>query len=174
MNSAILVTSPNVLQGNWSITCRDPDGQIKWIDTWTNLVVNEGLNYALNVSLHTTPKINTFYLLLTDGTPTPASTDTLSSHPGWVEVSAYSEVARPTWTPDGSSTAQSLTNSASPARFTVNADNTTIGGSGLVENNTISGTTGILYAVGAFTGGDKLADTNDTLDVTASFTASSS
>jgi hypothetical protein len=84
-------------------------------------------------------------------------------------VTAYDEAARQTWT-DGGVSSQSVSNSASPATFTISTDGTTVGGLFLTSVSTKGGTTGTLYAAGAFSAGDKSLDDNDTLDVTATFT----
>ena len=159
--------------GNWQITCRDPEGNVKWVEEIENLVVNEGLDHALDIVLSGGTQITTWYVGLTDGTPTIAAGDTLSSHAGWTEIQAYDEATRETWT-DGGVSGQSVDNSGTVASFAVNANSTTVGGAFLASDNTKGGTTGTLYAVGAFSGGDKTADSGDTLEVTATFTASSS
>lgn len=142
----------------------------KWTDDIQNIVVNAGLNYLLDAGLSGGAQITTWYLLLTDGTPTVAAGDTMSSHAGWAEVTAYDESTRAAWT-DGGVSSQSVTNSASAAVFTISADSTTVGGAGLTSVSTKGGTTGTLYAAGAFSAGDKGLDDGDTLTVTAAFDA---
>lgn len=158
------------IEGFWEVTCRDKNGRIKWRDWIKNLVTNAGLNHLLDVALSGGTQDTTWFVGLTDGTPTAAAGDTLASHAGWTEVIAYDEAARVAWA-DGGVSGQSVSNSASPATFTVNANGTVIGGAFLAGDSTKSGTTGTLYAVGAFSAGDKTLDDNDTLDVTATFTA---
>ncbi len=159
-----------VAMGQWVAVARDPRGRVKWVDTIEcNIVVNEGLDHLLDVTLSGATQITTWYLGLTDGTPTVAGADTMSSHAGWVEVTAYDEANRVTWS-DGGVSSQSVDNSASQARFTISANGTVIGGAFLVSNNTKGGSTGTLYAAGAFTAADKDLDDDDTLDVTATFT----
>ena len=156
-------------RGKWTVTCRDSEGNIKWIDDWENAVVNAGLDHLLDVALSAGVQTTTWYLGLTDGTPTVAAGDTTASHVGWTEVTAYTEAARVTWS-DGGVASQSVDNSASPATFSINANTTTVGGAFLVSLSTKGGSTGTLYAAGAFSAGDKLLDSGDTLDVTATFT----
>lgn len=139
-------------------------------DQIENIVVNVGLDHALDVTLSAATQITSWLLGLTDGTPTVAAGDTMASHAGWVEVTAYDEGTRPAWT-DGGVSGQSVSNSASQARFTISTNGTTVGGAFLTSNNVKGGTTGTLYAAGAFSAGDKTLDDNDTLDVTATFTA---
>lgn len=50
------------------------------------------------------------------------------------------------------------------ASFSINA-NVTIKGCILISNSTKGGTTGVLYSAGLFTGGDKVVQSGDTLNV---------
>lgn len=152
--------------GIFNIVCRDKNGNIKWEDTAKNLVTNVGLQHILDVVFSGGTAVGTWYVGLTDGTPTVAAGDTLASHTGWVEVTAYAD-NRKAYVEVRSS--QTLTNTASKASFAINADSTTIGGAFLCSVATT--TTGTLMCAAAFTGGDKAADDGDTLDVTYTFTA---
>lgn len=158
------------LAGGWAIQCHDKDGNLKWEEDISNLVTNAGESMMLQVGLDGQTQLTTWYVGLTDGTPTVAEGDTMASHAGWVEVTAYSEATRVTWV-GGTESGQSIDNSASTADFSIDTNSTTVGGAFLVSNNTKSGTTGTLYAVGAFSGGDRSVDDGDTLSVTATFTA---
>lgn len=143
-------------------------GGTLWELAYENAVVNEGLDHLLDVTLSGGTQDTTWFVGLTDGTPTVAGADTLASHAGWGEVTAYDETNRVAFVDAGVSS-QSMSNAASPATFTIDTNSTTVGGAFLAGVNT--GTSGILYAAGAFTAGDKSLDDNDTLDVTATFTA---
>ena len=152
---------------------RDRDGNVKWVEEGTNLVVNQGLDHLLDVTLSNATQLSTWYIGLINGaSPTLAAGDTAASHAGWVEVTAYSEGVRQTWT-GGTESGQSIDNSASPATFSINGT-TTVGGAFLISANTKGGATGTLYAVGAFTGGDRALSNSDSLEVTATFTAGGS
>jgi len=155
------------------ITCRDKCGRVKWTDTVENLVVNEGLDDLLDKYFKGSSYTAAHYVGLTDGTPTVAAADTMASHAGWSEVTAYDEANRPSFTP-GSVSGQSVDNSASKATFTISTNSTTIGGCFLTTDNTKSGTSGTLYGAGAFSAGDKTLDDNDTLEVTVTCTTSAS
>lgn len=167
---------PVGLRGHWEVVAR----RIKnhktgtreelWRDVIENIVVNAGLNYLLDAGLSGGTPITSWFLGLTDGTPTVAAGDTMSSHAGWVEVTAYDESTREAWA-DGGVSSQSVSNSGSVATFTIGTDSTTVGGAFLTSGSAKSGTTGTLYAAGAFTAGDKSLDDGDTLDVTGTFTA---
>lgn len=156
--------------GVFTVECRSPQGDLKWREAASNIVTNAGLDYALDAALSGGTPITTWYVGLTDGTPTVAAGDTMSSHAGWAEVTAYDEAARQTWS-DGGVSSQSVTNSASAAVFTCSTNSTTIGGAFLTSDSTKGGTSGTLYAAVAFTGGDKSADDGDTITVTYTFTA---
>ena len=158
------------IKGKWKVVCKDADGNVKWVDEWENIVVNAGLDHALDVTLSGGTQDTTWFVGLTDGTLTVAPGDTMASHVGWVEVTAYDEAARVAWV-DGGVSGQSVSNSGSTATFTISTNGTVVGGAFLAADNTKGGTTGILYAAGAFSAGDKTLDDNDTLDVTATFTA---
>ena len=144
-------------------------GGLKWADGFANLVVDAGVNHILDVGLSAGSQTATWYLGLTDGTPTVAAGDTMASHVGWSEVTAYDEAARQAFS-DGGVSGKSLDNAASPATFTISANGTTVGGAFLTDTATKGGATGTLYAAGAFSAGDKSLDDNDTLDVTATYT----
>src|SRR5688572_15093092 len=83
--------------GSWDVECRDKHGNLKWRDTIKNIVVNQGLNDLLDVTLSGATQDTTWFVGLTDGTPTVAAADTLASHAGWVEVTAYDETNRVAW-----------------------------------------------------------------------------
>jgi hypothetical protein len=62
-----------------------------------------------------------------------------------------------------------ISNSASPASFTINATQV-VGGAFLISNSTKSGTTGILFSASDFQApGDRSVASGDTLNVTYQF-----
>lgn len=148
----------------------DRNGNLKWHEVCHNLVVNVGLNDLLDKYFKGSTYTASFYVGLTDGTPTVAAGDTMASHAGWVEVTAYDESTRPALTL-GSVSGQAVNNSASKAVFTISTNSTTIGGAFVVTNSTKGGTTGTLYGAAAFTGGDKTLDDGDTLAVQINLSA---
>lgn len=156
----------------WNPQYRPKTGTLKGWEylerEWKNLVVNQGLNDLLDVTLSGATQDTTWFIGLQSATPTNAAADTLASHGGWTEVTAYDETNRQAYVDAGASS-QSLTNSASPAVFTINANGTDIGGAFLAGVN--SGTSGRLYAGGAFTGGNITLNDNAVLEVVATFTA---
>ena len=158
-----------VRENHYIIECVAPDGTVKWVEEIHNLITTEGLNDSLDKHLKGSAYTAAWYVGLTDGTPTPAAGDTLASHAGWVEVTAYTGDRQALVL--GSVSGGSVSNTASKASFPVTSDATTIGGAFLATVAT--GTAGVLYGVGAFSGGDKSADNGDTLNVTVTCTAAS-
>jgi len=174
MATGLLITSRKTgervrVGGQFRVTCRDSEGRVKWDEIADNLVVNVGLQHILDVLFAGASQVDPWYVGLTDGTPTVAAGDTAASHAGWTEVTAYDEANRQTFV--DVRTGQSVDNSASKAAFTISSDATTIGGAFLISDNTKGGSAGTLLCAAAFTGGDKVADDNDTLSVQYTFTA---
>ena len=159
--------------GVFTIQCHDADGQLKWESSTHNLVVNVGLQ-DMNAKYFTGSSYTAAWYLGVYGAAAsnnPVAADTMSSHAGWTEVTAYSESTRPACTFGTPTTADPsvATNSASPATFSVNGS-TTIGGAFLVSNNTKGGTTGTLFSAGDFASpGDRAVVSGDTLTLTYTF-----
>lgn len=160
------------MSSTWLFEAYDKDGNLKWVEEVKNRVVNVGLNDVIDKYFKGSSYTAAFYVGLTDGTPTTAAGDTMASHPGWVEVTAYTQASRPALTL-GAVSSQSANNGASRASYTINAASTTIGGAFITTNATKGGTAGTLYSVAAFTLGDKGLDTDDVLNVTVTVNAAS-
>ena len=173
--SATLVTKPGLSDtvgagGVYTVECVGPDGQVKWSDQFHNLVMNGGLANMNGAYFAGTAQTTTWYLGLVTGPgsgTTFAAGDTLASHGGWTESTAYTG-NRKAVTFGSATTANPsvITNSASPSSFTMNAT-ATIAGAFLCS--VASGTSGILFSAGDFTGGDKSVASGDTLNVTYQF-----
>jgi len=172
--SASLVTRPGLGEtvgagGVYSVTCVGADGVEKWSDTFHNLVVNQGLANMNGAYLAGTAQTITWYLGLVTGPgsgTTFAAGDTLSSHAGWTESTAYSG-SRKAVTFGAATTANPsvISNTASPSSFVMNAT-VVIAGAFLASTTDNSG---ILFSEGDFTGGDKSVASGDTLNVTYTF-----
>lgn len=159
--------------GVFKIQCIDKDGNLKWEAESHNLVVNQGLQSMNAVYFSAATQITTWYIGLYGAASSnnPAAGDTMSSHIGWTEVTAYSNATRPTCTFGTATTADPsvITNSASPAAFNINGS-TTVGGAFLTSNNTKGGTTGTLFSAADFSApGDRTVANGDTLNVTYTF-----
>ena len=159
------------IAGRYEVECYDDQGNLKWSDIIDNLVVDTGLNDMLDKWLKGSTYTAAFYVGLCV-TSTPVAGDTMASHAGWTESSAYTEANRQTLTL-GTVSAKSVNNSASKAVFSINGT-ATITGAFVSTNNTKGGTTGTLISGGAFSGGSKAVSSGDTLNVQITYTGSSS
>ena len=157
--------------GVYTVVCHDANGNLKWSDSFHNLVVNQGLQDMNSKYFSGSGYTAAWYLGLVTGPGSGtafAAGDTLASHAGWTENTSYTG-NRKAATFGTATTADPsvISNSASPAVFTMNANAQTIAGAFLCSVS--SGTSGILFSAGDFTGGDKFVDSGDTLTVTYTF-----
>jgi hypothetical protein len=160
--------------GVYTVTCVGADGVEKWSDTFHNLVVNQGLQDMNSKYFTASGYTAGWFLGLVEGPGsgnTYAAADTLATNPGWNELvpgTAYTG-NRKAVTFGTATTADPsvISNSASPASFAMLVNGTVVAGALLASVS--SGTSGILFSVGNFTGGDKTVDNGDTLNVTYTF-----
>ncbi len=146
--------------------------RFKWAAEIQNLTTNVGLDELLQRIYKSSSFTAADYIGLTDGTPTFAAGDTMSSHAGWTEISSqYSEGTRQAFTA-GTVASQSVDNSASKGVFNFTGS-TTVGGAFICDNATKGGTSGILLGGGAFSVGDKAVANTDVLNVTVTCTQAS-
>lgn len=143
--------------------------QVAWQALARNTVTTVGKNHLLDTEFAGSSYTAAWYLgLISDsGYSAISAGDTMSSHAGWTEATAYAESTRValSWNSASSGSKASTTTS-----FSINANATTIKGGFNTTGSAKSGTTGTLYSAGLFIGGDEVADSGDTLDVT--YTAS--
>jgi hypothetical protein len=156
--------------GMYTVECVGADGKVKWTDTFHNLVVNQGVQdmnaqYFKGATYTASPFLG---LITGPGSGTTfAAGNTLASHVGWTESTAYAGSRKAVVFGTATTANPSVTtNSASPASFAMNAT-ATIAGAFLCTVS--SGTSGVLFSAGDFTGGDKFVDSGDTLNVTYTF-----
>jgi hypothetical protein len=159
--------------GVFTVQCFDKEGNLKWTEEKHNLVVNVGLQDMNTKYFAGSSYTAAWYIGLYGAAASnnPAASDTMSSHIGWTEVTAYSQATRPACTFGTATTADPsvITNSASPATFSINGT-TTVGGAFLTSDNTKSGTTGTLFSASDFQSpGDRSVVSGDTLTVTYTF-----
>lgn len=128
-----------------------------------NMVVNQGLNDILSVYFGNTAKRPNFYIAPFEDTVAIVDTLTAATFPGnQDEFTNYTEATRVQWVHPAASTAQEISNAASPARFTIDTGGGTIAGAGMLTVATKEATTGVLVAASLFAdarvllAGDKL------------------
>lgn len=114
-----------------------------------NDVTIVGKNHMLDVTFgNSTPvtQIDPWYIGLINNSPSPvlAEADTLSSHSGWTEWTSYSG-NRKTWV--DANAASKIKGTTTVATFTQSASGTLYG---ILVASASSGTSGILWATGAF------------------------
>lgn len=154
--------------GTYHVECVGADGKVKWADDISNLVTTAGKNDALDKYLAGSAYTAAWYLGLMSSVSYTAisAADTSASHGGWTEDVTYSQGARPTAAWSAASGGSKALSAA--LAFSINGT-ATIKGCFLISVATKSGTTGILYSAGLFSGGDKAVASGDTLNV--SYTA---
>lgn len=158
--------------GTYTATLYDKDGNIKWTDTFENLVTTVGGNFALDTVLAGSAYTAAVVMGL-KGTGTAVIGDTQASHAAWQEVGlanapAYSGNRKtPAWS---AASGKSKVVSAAVS-FTFTSGGTVAGCFiNLAGSATVDNTTGTLYSAGDFSGGNKTVASTDVLNVT--YTAS--
>lgn len=163
--------------GVYTVECIGPDGEVKWADTFDNVVTTVGKNLALDTFLAGSSYTVTgpYMGLINTNASAAASGDTMASHSGWLEVGGTNA---PTYS--GGRKTVSWSSASSGSKATSSAVSFSITGSGTVggcfivfgsgASSTVDNTSGTLYSAGAFTGGSKTVANGDTLNVT--YTAS--
>lgn len=101
----------------------------------------------------------------------PRAADTLASK-SFNETTPYSNGTRPAWTKNGASSGGSMSNSSSPASFSINTSGRVFGAF-LGSDNTKGGTTGTLFGGGLFSTGSRAVANTDVVNVTTTLTVTS-
>lgn len=175
------------VEGHYIVECRDKDGNLKWSESFPNLVNAVGKELMLNTLLRTSGTYTTvgpFLGLISGASPTFSASDTMSSHGGWTEFTNYtvggSAVRGTAVFSAASSTGTTPSNvttcAASAITYTITGGGGTVGGCFLVTgsgaSSTQGNTSGVLYSAGAFATA-KVTTAGDTVSVTYSTTATS-
>ena len=174
------------IEGVYKVECRDAQGNLKWEESFPNLVNAVGkelmLDTLLSGSSYTV--VGPYLGLISGSSPTFAASDTMTSHGGWTEFTNYtvggSAVRGTAVFAAASSTGSTPTNvttaAASAITYTITGGGGTVGGCFLVTgsgaSSTQGNTSGTLYSAGAF-GTAKVTTAGDTVSVTYSTTATS-
>jgi len=147
-----------------------PDGSDEgWVRD-QNLVVNEGLDHALDVILNGASQIDPWYIAIYEGNVSPsASWDASNVTSNSTENTTYDESTRVEYVP-ASVSSQSITNSANSADFTMNATKT-IYGAFIASASAKSATTGTLLAAAQLSS-SRAVESSDVLSIVYQFDAS--
>jgi len=157
-------------RGRFEVVCFDKDGKEKWHDFIDNLVTTVGKNEMLEEYMEGAAYTTSMFMGL-KGVGTAVVADTQASHASWLEVGtanapAYSGT-RPV--PSFGAAAAGVKATDTAAVFNITSAGTVAGcfinqgGTSAIDN-----TTGVLFSAGDFTGGNKVVDNLDTLNVTYS------
>jgi hypothetical protein len=173
--------------GFYEVKCHDKDGNLKWEDSFPNLVNAVGKELMLDTLLKGSSYSVTgpFLGLISGASPTfGTGSDTQTSHAGWTEFTNYTvggSAVRGTAvfasaTSAGSTPSNVTTSAAAAITYTITGGGGTVGGCFLVTGtgatSAQSNTGGTLYSAGAFTTA-KVTTAGDTVSVTYSTTATS-
>ena len=174
------------IAGHYKVECRDKDGNLKWEETFPNLV-NEGgkelmFDTLLSGSSYTT--VGPFLGLISGDSATFAAADTMASHSGWTEFTNYTVGASAvrgtasfaSSTSTGTTPSNVTSCAASAIVYTITGAGGTVGGCFLVTgtgaSSTLSDTGGVLYSAGNFSVA-KVTTAGDSVSVTYTTTATS-
>jgi hypothetical protein len=175
------------IEGVYHVECRDAEGNLKWEESFPNLVNAVGKQLLLDTLLRTSGTYTTvgpFLGLISGASPTFAAADTMASHAGWTEFINYTvggSAVRGTAVFAASSSAGTTptnvtTSTAAAITYTITGAGGTVGGCFLTTGagavSTLSSTAGTLYSAGAFSTA-KITTAGDTVAVTYSTTATS-
>lgn len=145
--------------GGWfDVICYNADDTEAWRCSFPNGTTTGGMTDRLNVAFNGGTQKTSWFLGLIDnsGFSALATGDTMASHAGWTENVSYTSGTRPQWTP--LTVAGSSVVNSSVVAFTMTGS-VTIKGIFLCSDSTLSGTTGILWATGAFAAPQALTST---------------
>ena len=187
LNAGAVANETLGIEGHYHVECRDKDGNLKWEESFPNLVNAIGKELMLDTLLKGSSYSVTgpFLGLIGGASPTfGTGSDTMTSHAGWTEFTNYTvggSAVRGTAvfasaTSSGSTPSNVTTSAASAITYTITGGGGTVGGCFLVlgsgASSTQSNTGGTLYSAGAFTTA-KITTAGDTVSVTYSTTATS-
>jgi len=175
------------IEGGYHVECHDAAGNLKWEESFPNLINAVGKQLLLDTLLRTSGTYTTvgpFLGLISGASPTFTAADTMASHSGWTEFINYTvsgSAVRGTAvfsaaTSTGTTPSNVTTSAATAITYTITGAGGTVGGCFLTTGpgavSTQSSTAGTLYSAGAFATA-KVTTAGDTVSVTYSTTATS-
>jgi hypothetical protein len=173
------------IEGVYKVECRDKDGNLKWEDSFPNLVVAVGKQLLLDTLLKgSSYSVTGPFLGLTSASLTPAATDTMATivpSSEFINYTVGGSAVRGTAvfasaTSTGTTPTNVTTSTATAITYTITGAGGTVYGCFLVTgtgaSSAQSNTGGTLYSVGNFATA-KITTAGDTVSVTYSATATS-
>ena len=172
------------VEGFYHVECRDANGNLKWDESFPNLVVAVGKQLLLDTLLRTSGTYTTVgpFLGLINNSTSFTAADTMTSKT-WTELTTYTvggSAVRGTAvfaaaSSAGTTPSNVTTSAATAITYTMTGSATVYGcflvtGTGAVS--TLSSTAGVLYSEGNFATA-KTVTSGDTVSVTYSTTATS-
>lgn len=150
----------------YHVVAVDKEGRLKWEDDFHNIVTTVGMNKVVDACFKTGLASPAWYIGLVDGAGQQVFSegDTIGTHDGWTENEDYTELVRQDFIP-GTVDTGTVDNTDSRAVFTISGDGS-IAGCFLIDDDAKGATDGVLYGVGAFSGGTRPVEIGDTLRVT--------
>jgi hypothetical protein len=155
MHSGVGAEETSLVHGHYDIECRDSEGNLLWSDSFDNVVTIGGKNELLVSGVYA---LTSYMGLISAISFTAVSgTDTMTSHPGWLEASSTNAPGYGTTRPQVAwsatpSTAQLV---SSAATYVASGASGTIEGAFIVTGTsasaTVGSTTGVLFSAGALT-----------------------
>lgn len=163
----------NISRGMFIYEAFDKDGNLKWREEVYNMTTTAGLNKEGEVMFRGDTPIASWFCGLVDnaGFTAFAAADVMSSHGGWTESVAYSNTLRQQWSPGAF--AGGIASNSATMNFSINTDGTVIKGGFITSGSAKSGSTGTLWATGAFSAAQTL-NNGDTLKITYTLTKTGS
>jgi len=186
LNAGAVANETVGIEGVYHVECRDAAGNLKWEESFPNLVNAVGKELMLDTLLKGSSYsvVGPYLGLISGASPTFAASDTMLSHAGWTEFTNYTvggSAVRGTAvfasaTSTGTTPSNVTTSAATAIVYTITGGGGTVGGCFLVTgtgaSSAQSNTNGTLYSAGAFTTA-KITTAGDTVSVTYSTTATS-
>jgi hypothetical protein len=137
-----------------------------------NIVVNEGLSYALKAIFAGFTQISTWYVSPFIANTTPVAALTAATYPGSLEMNEfvnYDEATRPEWEQEAEDT-QTIENDVTPAAFTISTGGGTVRGAALISSSAKSSDSGTLFSASKFSS-DRVMSAGDILRLQYSISA---
>lgn len=140
--------------------CFDKTGEKKWTEDFRNTVMILGKNYLLNNVFQLGTYTQAWYGGIM-GTGTVGNTDSMGTHAGWTETTAYTGTNRAAYNP-----AAAVGGTSTVAALSYSMNNTyTVGGMFITTNQPVNGTVGTLYSAG-FIATPRTGASGDTINIT--------